>query len=566
MKAAAAPVWVRRLLGFPVLAVKRRELARFRGELTAARAVQARVLSEVLAAMAGSAFARDHGLAKVRSAADLAAALPVAGYDRVAPYIERVRAGEVAALFRPGTRILMFATTSGTTAAVKFIPVTPAVAAAYQRSWTIWGCAVAEAHPLTPYGGVINLASPWRSGRAPSGAPCGSITGLLLETMHRTLKVTNAIPPAAAAVEDPGDRQYLALRLALARPDVMMVTTANPSTLLGFARRMEARQDDLLRDLQDGGVRGAPALPPGVAAALRAELSPAPKLARRLAASAAAAGALVPRVAWPRLTLLGVWTGGTLSSYLPRLPAYYGPLPLRDHGLSASEGRLTIPLADGTADGPLNVSGGYFEFIPEAEYGQPNARILGAHELDGGGRYYVVVSTMSGLLRYDLHDVVECTGYLAAAPLLRFLHKGRDVANLTGEKLSAHQVAEALQEVQRHLGLTFGEVALAPEIGDPPRYHLLIEAPEMPPPSEVTRLAAALDRELAARNSEYAEKRRSDRLAPVTVTAAAAGTFAALRAARLAASAGPVEQYKHPFLVTDPAFVGKARLRLEATF
>ncbi|HYW80779.1 MAG TPA: hypothetical protein VE890_14455 [Thermoguttaceae bacterium] len=37
----------------------------------------------------------------------------------------------------------------------------------------------------------------------------------------------------------------------------------------------------------------------------------------------------------------------------------------RSHGLSASEGRMTTPLEDGTSAGLLDFLAHYFEFIPE---------------------------------------------------------------------------------------------------------------------------------------------------------------------------------------------------------
>jgi hypothetical protein len=459
----------------------------------------------------------------------------------------------------------MFAMTSGTTANAKYIPITRASLDEYQASWTIWGCGIAERHPTMPYGGVINLASSHRAAAAPSGVPCGSITGLLFAMMHRTLRVTNCIPPDVALVDDPALRQYLALRLALPRNDTMMVNTANPSTLLGFAKRLDDLKGDLVRDLHDGTLREAEHFPRAVRDALSSRLSARHvELARRLE-RAAANGPLWPKVAWPRLELLGVWTGGTLSSYLQQLPTYYGDIALRDHGLSASEGRMTIPLADGVPHGPLNVNGSFYEFVPEEEHGTASARVLLAHELEPGARYYIVVTTSGGLVRYDLADVVECVGFEGTAPLLRFLNKGTQIANITGEKLSAWQVTQAVTRVQSRLGVYLGEYVVAPAFADPPGYHLLLEEAVFPGPELEARLAAGVEEELLLLNIEYADKRKSRRLAPLQLTPAKDGCFAALKAERLARGGAAPEQYKHPFLVTDLDFVARVAARPAAT-
>ena len=54
------------------------------------------------------------------------------------------------------------------------------------------------------------------------------------------------------------------------------------------------------------------------------------------------------------LSVLAVWTGGSVGVFLPQLAELYGAVAVRDHGLSASEGRMTIPLADGTPAGLLD--------------------------------------------------------------------------------------------------------------------------------------------------------------------------------------------------------------------
>jgi hypothetical protein len=246
--------------------------------------------------------------------------------------------------------------------------------------------------------------------------------------------------------------------------------------------------------------------------------------------------------------LIGVWTGGTLSPYLQRLPEYYGPVALRDHGLSASEGRLTIPLEDGMTAGPLNVEAAVYEFVPLAEHGREDPPTVSLYDLEPGARYVIVLTTSGGLVRYDLGDVVECTGRVGSTPLVRFLHKAGHVVSLTGEKLSAFQVTEALRSAQQRVGGGVAELALVPQIGDPAGYVLLVEAGDA---ASAAGLPDALDRGLCAANMEYADKRRSGRLLPVRLAAVEDGTFSRRRRDRLAARGGAPEQYKHPFLITD---------------
>ena len=101
--------------------------------------------------------------------------------------------------------------------------------------------------------------------------------------------------------------------------------------------------------------------------------------------------------------------------------------------------------------------------------------MLEAHELDEGRDYFILLTTSGGLYRYDIHDVVRCVGFEGQAPLLEFLNKGKSFSNLTGEKLSEHQVIRAVERSFRELGLAIDTFTLAPVMEDMPRYVLLVE-------------------------------------------------------------------------------------------
>jgi hypothetical protein len=123
-----------RLVSYPI----RRRLRRFALECESPEPIQSELLLSILRKQAPTAFGQDHGLAAIRSPADYRKQVPVAPYEYVAPYIERVQKGETNALLAD-PRVLMFALTSGTTASRKLIPVTDAYLKAYRRGWNMWG-------------------------------------------------------------------------------------------------------------------------------------------------------------------------------------------------------------------------------------------------------------------------------------------------------------------------------------------------------------------------------------------------------------------------------------------
>ncbi|MGA2034007.1 MAG: GH3 auxin-responsive promoter family protein [Thermoguttaceae bacterium] len=521
-----------------------------------ARAVQRELLLKKVRTHASSEFGRDHGFAEIRSIEDFRRRVPLTTYRYYLPYIERVKRGELQAMFAPGTKLHMFALTSGTTAEAKYIPITQPFLEEYREGWNMWGVRTYATHLDLAWKKTLGLSSNWKQFFTEGGIPCGNISGLVAETAPAVSRTMFLIPWTLSRINNPASKQYTALRLALAQDNVGMIMTANPSTLITLARLADARRESLIRDLYDGTVAADVELPADVRRLLRKQLNrPARARARELEKIVEKTGRLYPRDFWPKLTMLAIWLGGSAGAYLPRLKEYYGETLLRDHGLSASEGRMTMPLEDGQSAGILEYTHHAFEFIPEDEHDSPQPTVLEPHELAVGKNYYIVMTTSSGLYRYDIHDVVRCTGYQGEAPLLEFLNKGNSFCSITGEKLSEFQVVSAVKNAYAELGLPIDTFTLAPQFNDPPCYVLLVE--EGTAGAHPEALARAIERHMGQWNLEYANRRETARLGPLQVHEIPPGTWAAFRQQRISRIGGSLEQYKHPCLASDLSFIPK---------
>jgi hypothetical protein len=532
------------------------EVRRFLSAAQRSRQVQLDVLLEKLRRNADSAFGRDHGFAEVRSVADFRQKVPLTRYEYYRPYVERVKRGEFGAMFGPGAKVLMFALTSGTTDEAKFIPITDQYFREYRDGWNLWGLRNYGDHLDLLAKKTLGLASDWRQFQTEGGTPCGNITGLVTQTAPWISRPVFIIPWTLCLIKDPIAKQYVALRLAMSSRRVGMLMTANPGTLVGMARLADERRESLVRDIYDGTLSADIELPGEVRQVLQRRLEmPYPSRALELDEIIDRTGHLYPRDFWPRLSVLAVWLGGSAGAYLPRLKEYFGEPALRDHGLSASEGRMTIPMEDGSSAGILEFVHHFFEFIPEGERESPQPTVLEAHELEVDKNYYIVLTTSAGLYRYDIQDLVRCVGFRGTAPVLEFLNKGSSFSSITGEKLSEFQAASAVRSAFGELGLPIETFTLAPTFGDPPRYVLLIEAGVGG--KDPRTLAARLDRQLGQWNCEYANRRETGRLATAQVREVPAGTWNAFRQARITRVGGSLEQYKHPCLVNDLEFAEK---------
>lgn len=555
---------LRARLGAIPRAHARSEARRFLTAAKNCRATQCDVLFGLLALNSGTWFARDHRLDKVRNVAEFRRQVPVADYEYFRPYIDQVRAGRTDALLGPRNRLLMFSLTSGTTAQAKYIPITKRFLDDYRSGWQVWGIQAFDDHPAMNSRNILQLSSDYDLFRTPGGTPCGNISGLVAACQKRIIRTMYTVPGTVAKIHDSDSKLYTAMRLAVADPYIGLIMTANPSTLIQLAKMIDARKDDLIRDIANGTLATAASVPADVLRGISRRIGQRrPERARQLESIVNRTGQLAPKDFWPELELLAVWTGGSAGAYLPALRPHYGQAAIRDHGLSASEGRMTIPITDGRADGILDVTTHFFEFIPEEEYGRANPIVLEAHELEAGKNYYILLSTSSGLFRYNICDVVRCTGFYHSTPMLEFLHKGAHIASLTGEKISESQVVAAVRGAVEELRLDLSHFTLSPVWGDPPRYQLFIEQSDLPASHLGASLADRVDHHLRSLNCEYREKRATGRLAPMHWIGLPDGTWSAFAQGRRQKSGGSLEQYKHPCLVPDLEF--GSRLMMEVS-
>jgi len=543
---------IRNVFGKVAAMSVRRRLTAFEEATCHPREVQDALLRRILAHHEGTDFGKKHSFSGIKTLEDYRRHMPITTYEYIEPYIERVTKGDINALLGD-SKVHMFALTSGTTATRKYIPVTPQYLADYRRGWNLWGLKVFRDHREVRFRPIVQLSGDWQELNTPAGIPCGAVTGLTAHMQMKIIRYLYCVPGCVGLVKDPAAKYYLALRLSVPRK-VGMVIAANPSTLVNLARLGDREKETLIRDIRDGTLDPRFDVAPEIRAALNRRLTKKyPERAKELEGIVNRTGTLYPKDYWPSDCILGNWMGGSMGAYLRQYPTYFGDTPVRDVGLIASEGRMTIPMSDGTPSGTLDVTSHFFEFIPEDEIKSPQPTVLAAHEIIPGKNYYILLTTSYGLYRYNIYDVVRCTGFHNKTPLVEFLSKGSLFSNLTGEKISEYHVSGAVSDVLRQLNISLHTYSLAPCWDDRlPYYSLFIERGDLKDRAAGQKLAQHLERRLCEVNEEYASKRQSARLGPIRLQILTPGAWAEWDRKRLARTGGSLEQYKHPSLISDP--------------
>lgn len=557
---------LRALAGKVVVPQMERRLRRFEALLPKAASVQRDVLFHKIRRCADSQFGRDHRFSRIRTIDDFRRQVPIAGYEYYQPYVRQVAQGRVEAMFPAGEQILMFTVTSGTTAEPKMIPVNRPWMDEYRRGWQIWGIRAFLDHPALFYAKLAGMAGNWNMWRAPSGIPCGLASGLSARLQSPLLRMVYCIPPSVHEIEDSQAKYYAAIRLAVPeRAGLLMAAT--PSTLLKFSRLADQFAPTLIRDIRDGTLSDAFAVPEHVRREVDRRIrAPNPARARQLEGIVERTGHLFPKDFW-ELSLAACWLGGTVGTDARRLPEYLGDIPCRDIGLLCSEGRFTIPIEDGTPAGLLEIASHYYEFIPEEEVDSAHPTVLECHELEVGRNYFILPTTSSGLYRYHIYDVVRCTGRVGQTPLLEFLNKGQRFSDMEGEKLGEFHFVQAVGAVCGNLGArvsTFTAVPVRPSDGSTaaPYYAILVEEQDLADRAQALRFLEGVDRWLAEHNVMYQGKRADQYLGSPRLIRIPSGSLARFDQEEIRRRGVGEDHYKHPCLVLDPHFLDRFQ-RLE---
>jgi hypothetical protein len=495
-------------------------------------------------------YGREHGFASIRTVRDYQERVPIQDYDALAPYIERVKRGERRVLTADDP--LMFAVTSGTTGKAKYIPVTPSYLHEYIHGMQIHNYFILEDYPEIGLGKFMTPTSADVEGHVESGLPFGAISGLITRRQPEVIRRYFALPYEISKVKDLEAKIYLGLRVAL-EANLTISLLPNPSSLIQLAEKLDLWRDDLIDDVAKGRLTDRWPLEPEVRRALERRISANPRRAEELRAIVRSSGRLTPAEAWPELTLLSCWKGGTMPMYLAKLPKYYGETPTRDLGYMASEGRCATPLVNSGAAGALNVTSHFYEFVLEDEIDDPNARALTADQLESNESYYIVLSTSAGLYRYNLNDLVRVVDFYHATPVIQFVRKGQGMSSITGEKLAESQVTTALMRALGRSGVEIAHFTACVEWGEPPRYQLFVEPGARLGEDKQRAFLEAMEAALCEENLEYEAKRDSRRLAHPVLKIVAAGTYDRFKHKRAAQGASEA-QIKIPTLSPDLKF------------
>ncbi|KAK4792616.1 hypothetical protein SAY86_023051 [Trapa natans] len=182
---------------------------------------------------------------------------------------------------------------------------------------------------------------------------------------------------------------------------------------------------------------------------------------------------------WPRTKYIEAIITGSMAQYIPTLDFYSGGIPLVSIPYASSESCLGINLQP--LSKPSDVSYtllpnmAYFEFLPlENNHGETETVDL--VDVRPGHYYELILTTLTGLYRYRVGDILMVTGFHNKAPKFRFVQRGNVVLSIDMDKTSEEDLLNAVTKAKERLeqlGLLLAEYTSYPDTSSIPGHYVL---------------------------------------------------------------------------------------------
>ncbi len=443
---------------------------------------QRALLAHLMAKGAETAFGREHGLGEARTLKEFKSRVPVRTYDELKPWIERAIAGEEDVLW-PG-RTPWFAKSSGTTSdRSKYLPVTEeALREGHFKGGKDLLALFCEQRPgARLYEGHHLILGGARAPESKDQPFIGDLSAIVMNELPFWVEARRT-PNRAIALMPDWEQKDDAIATGVMKEDVRILAGV-PSWMLVIAKRvLELTGKESLGEV------------------------------------------------WPNLQLF-MHGGVHFAPYRSQFEALIGNVR---HGMAymetynASEGFFALQDRIDADDMLLLADYGiHFEFAPSSEWEKEQPETLELRELEVGEEYELIITTVAGLWRYRLGDVVRMTELHP----FRLQVVGRTQASLNafGEELMSRQIEEAITTACAATQATVREFTVAPVFMSSSAtgaHEWLIEFTVAP--SDPGRFMAFVDDALQRQNSDYAAKRTSDlAIGPPVLNALPTGTFEA---------------------------------------
>ncbi|MBD3209729.1 GH3 auxin-responsive promoter family protein [Candidatus Woesearchaeota archaeon] len=475
--------------------------------------VQKELLMRILRQNRNTQYGKRHGFRNIRTTKDYQERVPIVTYDDLAEEIEMIKQGKNRVL--TNKKVALLATTSGTTGEPKLIPVTRERTRQLKKELMLWATFMVKRFPGLLRGKTLYFAGPPREGITAGGVVMGSISGYMAKKAPWFAKQKMVVPPEVYNEFDVDKKTNIIANLAL-RSNITQLGFAAPIEAILFFEYVQKHRHRLINEV----------------------LLVNPRRARKLACLPD----FKPLTLWPKLQLISCIMSDNNSPYIEQLRKKIGKkIAVKDPGIYASEGRLTIGLTNHRRAGLITATENFFEFAEKVGDDEFLPPVL-INQVEQGKEYKVILTTKEGLYRYDMGDVLRVVGFKKRLPIMEFVCR-ENFLNIVGELASENQLVRSVEDACRQLDMTHDGFTFLPyteDLNKKPCYELLFEPKTKIGVDKANKFLRVVEEQLQENIQDYRQMRNEfGRMSHIRLAIVKRGGYQAFEKKRMTSSGQP---------------------------
>lgn len=495
-------------------------------ETKSCKEVNEKVLFKILKENSKSEIGNRFKFAAIKSIEDFKKQVPLTEYKFYEDYINRMANGDKNIL--TSEEVEYFGHTSGTTGKQKLIPATKAsrrIASKYMAFLTN-RFSYENFKDNWKYGKGLIIADIVMTTYTKGGVPICAATSGGMNSIRHILPYLYTSPIEVMKIKDKETALYLHLLFALKETRLQYISGVFISNILDLFRVLEARHEELVRDIRRGRISSKINIDDNTRKDLNKLLAPNASRADELETEFKKGFKGIARRIWRNLAYIAAVTGANFSIYDDKVNYYTDSLPIYSPAYASTEAMIGINPYANKIRYVIIPSTVFYEFIPVNEGQENSDKTLCLHELKKGERYEIVITNYAGLYRYRLGDVIKVVDFYNNCPEVEFQYRKNQVLNMVSEKTNEEHLTAAIKNTVSKLNLNLIDYTTLPDNSiTPGRYVFYFELKNQLPSYKVELLERTLDKEIRNSNLAYDRARKNKRLGEVNAILLAPNTF-----------------------------------------
>ncbi len=499
------------LINYKYILNQIKQIIDFQDALIDPLAVQKKILLKILKRNKHTEYGKKYSFSKIKTIAEYKQKVPIIKFSDILTEVERIKNGEQNILTKD--KVIYFASTSGTTSKIKLVPITKQRIKNYNKEFALWAVYVLKKYIKITNGKTLFFAGPYFEGKTKGKIPYGSISGYLpfKSPWYIKRKIAN---PIIIYNDMNFDRKIKKMAICALQENITQIAFTAPIEAILFLDYIKNNKNKLIKYIKKIN----------------------PKKAEYLSSIKEFNAINI----WPNIGLISCFRSKTNEMYIDTLLTKIGKkLEIRDPGINASEGRVSIGLSKDGVSGVMLVNTTFFEFI---DIDRTNKETITIEKLKLNKKYKVIMTTQEGLYRYDLGDIIKVTGFFKKVPEIKFYNR-ENYLNIAGELACEDEIVKAINKTILDTKLSIKYYTLIPSLLDltkKPKYEILIDLDEKEDGKKIIEFKIKLDFNLKKIINDYKQMREEfGKMDPPIISILEEGSYDEYNKKRVVGSGNP---------------------------